>query len=119
MAGFNQSSGVANDQALGALVAWKGLDAAEELFTICKQPLSASAFDQALNRYVELVASPTLTGENRLIFLRKAMEIAKTDEQKVKILRTISQAGTFLSMMYASEFLNGSPAVRSAAVYAI
>ncbi|MDY5637948.1 MAG: DUF1080 domain-containing protein [Parabacteroides sp.] len=119
VAGFNQSSGVAKDQALGALVAWKGLDAAEELFTICKQPLSASAFDQALNRYVELVASPTLTGENRLIFLRKAMEIAKTDEQKVKILRTISQAGTFLSMMYASEFLNGSPAVRSAAVYAI
>ncbi|MGM9760076.1 MAG: DUF1080 domain-containing protein [Parabacteroides sp.] len=120
VAGFNQGTGVAKTQALGALVAWKGIEAADELFTICKQNPSADVFDQALNRYVELVSNPKFTGENRLIRLRNAMEIAKTDGQKVTILKKIAQAGTFLSMMYASEFLNaGNQDVRSAAVYAV
>lgn len=118
--GLESSSGAAKDAAFGALLDWKGIEAAEELFAVCKSSASGNVFNMALNRYVELVSSPALTGENRLLRLRKAMEIAKTAEQKVAVLKKIQQADTFLAMMYASEFLNDSDAaVRSAAAYAV
>lgn len=118
--GLNQGNGVAKDAAFGALLAWKGIEAADELFNVCKSSSSGNVFDMALKRYVQLVSNPKFTGENRLISLRKVMEIAKTNEQKVVILNQIQRAGTFLSMMYAAEFLDSSDAsVRSAAVYAV
>ena len=117
--GFNNGSGAAKDAAFAALLQWKGVEAAEELFAICKGNASADVFDKALNRYVELVSNRSFTGENRLLSLRKAMEIAKTNAQKVTILRNIQQAGTYLAMLYAAEFLDSSDKdVRSAAVYA-
>ena len=77
-------------------------------------------FDRALKRYVQLVSNPAFTRENRLLSLRKVMEIARTSEQKALILRQIQRADTFLALMYASEFLDSSDAaVRSAAVYAV
>lgn len=118
--GFKSGSGAAKEAALEALLDWKGIEAADELFAVCRSSASGDVFNKALNRYVELVSNPAYTGENRLLRLRKAMEIAKTNEQKVAILKRIQQTGTFLALMYASEFLDASDAaVRSAAVYAI
>ncbi len=117
--GLNSSSAQAKDAALAALLAWNGIEAADELFAICKTA-SGDVFNKALNRYVQLVSNPSFTGENRLLSLRKAMEIAKTNEQKITILRRIQQAGTYLSLLYAAEFLGESDAqVRSAAAYAV
>lgn len=118
--GLNEGSGAAKDAAFGALLAWKGQEAADELFAVCQSTSSEQVFDMALKRYVQLVSNPSITAENRLLSLRKIMEIAKTGEQKVLILRHIQQADTFLALMYASEFLDSKDAkVRSAAVYAI
>lgn len=118
--GFKENDGVAKEAVLEALLVWQGVDAADELFAICKSNSSAEVFDKALERYVQLVSNPAYTGENRLLRLRKAMEIARSDEQKVLILKEIQQTGTFLALMYASEFLDASDAgVRSAAVYAV
>lgn len=117
--GFNTGSGTAKDAALEALLAWKGYEVAEELFRVC-QNSSGQVFDAALNRYVELVSAPGRTGENRLLDLREAMAISKTNEQKVAILRQIQQTGTFQAFMYAAQFLDDSDAsVRSAATYAV
>lgn len=118
--GLNQGNGAAKDAAFGALLAWKGIEAADELYNVCKSSASGNVFDMALKRYVQLVSNPKFTGENRLISLRKVMEIAKTNEQRVVILNQIQRTGTFLALMYASEFLDSSDAsVRSAAVYAV
>lgn len=46
-----------------------------------------------------------VTGENRLLYMRKAMETARTDEQKRTILQQVQQAGTFPAMLYAGRFL--------------
>ena len=91
----------AKDAAFDALLVWKGFDAADALFAICKENPSAEVFDKALKRYVQLVSNPSFTGENRLLNLRNAMEIAKTNEQKVIILKEIQKTGTFLALMYA------------------
>ena len=73
-------------------------------------------FDKALNRYVELVSAPTRTGENRLLDLRDAMEIARTNEQKANILKQIQKTNTFQGLLYASKFLDASD---QAAAYAV
>ena len=118
--GLDSDRGVIKDAALAALLEWKGLEAAEPLFEVCKTASSDQVFNLALNRYVSLVADPSFTAENRLLRLRKVMEIARTSDQKATILRNIQQTGTFLGLMYASEFLgDADKQVRSAASYAV
>ncbi len=113
--GFKQGTGAAKDAAFEALLNWKGIEAADELFAICKDPAASSYFDRAIKAYVKLVSNPTFTGENRIISLRKAMEVAKTDEQKNLILGQIGRAGTFLGMLYAGEFLDNKGVQQTAA----
>ncbi|WP_102409574.1 DUF1080 domain-containing protein [Parabacteroides bouchesdurhonensis] len=113
--GYKNGNGAAKEAAFDALLSWQGIDAADELFAICKESSSGQHFDKALNRYVQLVSNPVFTGENRLLSLRKAMEIAKTDAQKVEILKQIEKTGTFLALLYAGEFLDQKPLQQAAA----
>ncbi len=113
--GFRSNTGVKRDAAFEALLNWKGIEVADELYTICKESPSSNYFDPALTTYVKLVSNPAFTGENRLLSLRKAMEIAKTDAQKIAILQQIENTGTFLGMLYAGEFLDQKPVQQAAA----
>lgn len=113
--GFRSNTGVKRDAAFEALLNWKGIEVADELYAICKENPSSNYFDPALTAYVNLVSNPAFTGENRLLSLRKAMEIAKTDAQKNAILQQIEKTGTFLGMLYAGEFLDQKPVQQAAA----
>ncbi|WP_308597509.1 family 16 glycoside hydrolase [uncultured Parabacteroides sp.] len=113
--GFRSNTGVKRDAAFEALLNWKGIEVADELYAICKENPSSNYFDPALTAYVKLVSNPAFTGENRLLSLRKAMEIAKTDAQKNAILQQIEKTGTFLGMLYAGEFLDQKPVQQAAA----
>lgn len=115
--GFRTSTGTGTprDAAFEALLNWNGIEVADELFAICKDASLSAYFDRAINAYINLVSNPVYTGENRLIGLRKAMEIAKTDEQKNAVLKRIEKIGTFLGMIYAGEFLDQKPVQQAAA----
>jgi HEAT repeat protein len=114
--GFDTESGPAKEAAFDALLAWKGLDVEEPLYNICKIPANSSYFDRALDAYITLASDDKrMTGDNRLIFLRKAMEVAKTDGQKNKILKNIGRTGTFPAMIYAGGFLDNNALKENAA----
>lgn len=113
--GFEKGSGAAKDAAFEALLNWEGVEVAGELYAICKDASSATYFDRALNGYVKLVSDPSFTAENRLLSLRNAMEIAKTDAQKIAILRQIERTNTFLGLLYAGEYLDQKPLQQAAA----
>ncbi|MDR0748866.1 MAG: DUF1080 domain-containing protein [Tannerellaceae bacterium] len=113
--GFRQGSGAAKEAAFEALLDWKGFEAAAELYAICRDASAASYFDKALAGYIKLVSSPSLTGENRMLGLRNALEAAKTGEQKNTILRQLGRTGTFLGMLLAGEFLDDKALQQSAA----
>lgn len=115
VSGFKKESGAAKDAAFQALLSWKGVEAADDLYAICKDASATAYFDRALTAYVKLVSDPVFTGENRLLSLRNAMEIAKTDAQKVAILRQIERTGTFLGLLYAGEFIDQKPLQQAAA----
>lgn len=113
--GFKSGRGEAKDAAFDALLTWKGKEVADELYAIAKDPSASAYFDRALKSYVTLVSDPAEKGENRLIGLRKAMDIAKTDVQKNEILRQVGRAGTFLGLLFAGEYLDNKPVQQSAA----
>jgi len=112
--GFNQDRGSAKDQAFEALLRWKGSETADALYSIAKDA-SSTYFDRAMEAYIRLVTNPSLSPENRLIGLRKAMEIAKTPAQKNRILNHIARTGTFTAMVYAGKYLDETPIQQSAA----
>jgi hypothetical protein len=113
--GFKNGSGVAKDAAFEALLTWRGGEVADELYSICQDPSSNAYFDRALDAYIKRVSNPSLTGENRLLGLRKAMDIAKTDVQKNAILQQVGRTGTFLGLLFAGEYLDEKPVQQSAA----
>ncbi|WP_280744193.1 MULTISPECIES: family 16 glycoside hydrolase [unclassified Parabacteroides] len=115
VAGFKQGSGSAKDAAFEAILGWKGVEVADELYAICKDKSASAYYDKAFAGYVKLASASTLSGENRLIRLRKAMEVAKTDDQKNTILRHTGRTGTFLGLLYAGEFLDSKPVQQAAA----
>ncbi|MDR3268950.1 MAG: DUF1080 domain-containing protein [Tannerella sp.] len=113
--GFEKSSGAAKDAAFNALLSWRGFEVADEIYAICKDASASSYFDRAITAYVELISNPALSGENRLIYLRKAFEIAKTDAQKNTILAQIGRTGTFLALLYAGDYVDNSALKEKAA----
>ncbi len=113
--GVGSTNASIGNAAFQALLQWPDNRAAEPLYDICRT--GDNRFDQALDRYVELSSSSELTGENRLIQLREAMEMAHTDRQRNVILKKIGDTGTFLAMIYAAQFID-TPALQQTAAKA-
>ncbi|MDR1258698.1 MAG: DUF1080 domain-containing protein [Tannerellaceae bacterium] len=113
--GFRQGSGASREAAFEALLAWKGAESADELYTICVDASASAYFDRALTAYVRSVSTnAALTGESRYLNLRKAMEIARTNEQTNTILRQIGRTGSFRALLYAGGFLDDKPVQQAA-----
>ncbi|MDD3063106.1 MAG: DUF1080 domain-containing protein [Massilibacteroides sp.] len=113
--GFKNGKGAAKDAAFEALLAWPGGEVTDELYAICRDVSSSSYFNRALEAYITRVSSASLTGENRLLGLREAMAIAKTDAQKNEILRQVGRTGTFSGLLFAGEYLDEKTVQQSAA----
>ncbi|MDL2213180.1 DUF1080 domain-containing protein [Bacteroides sp. OttesenSCG-928-E20] len=113
--GFHTEKAQAKEQAFDALLRWNGLETTDALYDICKDPAASAYFGRAIEAYIRLAASPKLTGENRLIGLRKAMEVAKTPEQKNTILRHVARANTFTALVFAGRYLDEAPVQQAAA----
>ncbi|WP_346843224.1 family 16 glycoside hydrolase [Parabacteroides sp. PF5-6] len=116
--GFKAGRGVAKDEAFEALLQWQGPEVADELYTIATDKDASSYFDRALAAYIRLVSNPSITAENRVLQLRKAMGIAKTDDQKRTVLRQVQRAGTFQGLIFAGRYLDDK-AVQEAAAQAV
>ena len=111
--GCNKNTGAAKTAAVEALMSWKGIEAAEYLFEIAKG--SGDLANRLLTRYVNLIASSSMTGENKLLRLRKAMDIAKSDDVRSLVLQKVEGTGTYLAMLYAAEYLDNKPVQQPAA----
>jgi len=112
---LNASNANMRDAAFSALLGWKDQRACEELLNICRTATDNQKFEQALKRYVELASDATLTGENRLILLRHALEAAKTDDQRNAILSQVEKTGTFQALMLAGKYLDNRALQQTAA----
>ncbi|MDO5570501.1 MAG: DUF1080 domain-containing protein [Bacteroidales bacterium] len=96
----------AKQSAFSALTEWNGFEAAEPLYNICKTSKNDEEFNKAFDAYTAKVSAASMPGEEKLIFLRKALEIAKNKAQKAVILNKIQGTNTFLGLMTAGKYLD-------------
>ena len=117
--GFESGDAAAKEQALTALLSWKGLGAMDELYKIAKAGDAAYA-GKALDGFVSRVAASGATPELKQIMLTEAMDIASTPARKATILKKMGDTGTLQAMVLAGNYLNSTdPAVQQAAVNVI
>lgn len=112
--GFYSTDQTTRPTAFEALTRWSDFAATESLFAICKADPSGTYFDQALRSYTSKINPSKNTNDQKLLLLRRALEIAKTNEQKNEIIKEIGKTGTFLAMITASEFLDNTALQQSA-----
>ncbi|GHT80654.1 hypothetical protein FACS189467_3340 [Bacteroidia bacterium] len=113
---FADENGRAKEAAFQALLDWNGLEVRDEMYKIAQ---STSAYsDKALDRYIQLASDDRLTGENQRLQLTQALEIARTDAQKNKILEQLGKTNSFLGLRLAAQYLD-APAVQQSAALAV
>ncbi|MDR1356953.1 MAG: hypothetical protein LBJ58_04705 [Tannerellaceae bacterium] len=116
VSGFRQSAGESKDAAFEALLLWKGAESTDELYAICEDVSAPSYFDRALAAYTRAVpANSTLSADERYLALRKAIDIAHTNEQRSAILRQIGRTGSYQALLYAGSLLDDKSVQRPAA----
>ncbi|MGV3588732.1 MAG: DUF1080 domain-containing protein [Adhaeribacter sp.] len=101
--------------AFAALGRWNDFSAANELINIAQANTGSPYFDQALRAYVRQVSSAKFPGEQKLLLLTKALEIAQTNEQKNLILREVGRSHTYLSLLTAAKYLDDASLQQTAA----
>jgi len=95
-----------NDAAFEALTNWSNALAMPALLDLAKN--NPQYFDKALTSYVSKAITSKDKPEQKLISLRNALDIAKTEEQKSNIITQIGKTETFLGLITAAKFLDDS-----------
>ena len=104
--GINSGNPDLKEAAFESLIHWNGDLATPQLFKIAADNPSGPYFDKALTTFIAKVQSSGNTPEQKLLLLRKACKIAKTPEQKTKIINEIAKTGTFLGLITAGILLD-------------
>jgi len=112
---FSTENGNGKDAAFQALLDWKGFDAADKLYAICKDASASVYFDRALDRYIQLVSDPQLKGDDRRLYLTNAMNIAENDSHKNAIIKQLGNTGTYTGLILAGQYLNEKSVAQAAA----
>ncbi|WP_221394198.1 family 16 glycoside hydrolase [Dyadobacter sp. NIV53] len=115
---FNSGDAATKKAAIGSLSTWIDASAANELLAIAKKTTDAEELNSALNGYVAAISKSAKTPVNKVIMLREAMSLAKTDDQKELILKELPKYKTFNAMLFAGEYLDNA-AVQQAAAQAV
>ncbi len=99
-----------------ALSAWKDPKSAESLFKACQVMNGTSYFETALNGYIKLASDASFTKDQKLLMLRRAMEVSKSNTQKAHILQDASSCKTFLALVFAGKYLDDTALQSDAAM---
>ncbi|MGL4292326.1 MAG: DUF1080 domain-containing protein [Bacteroidales bacterium] len=101
-----QTEGQTQMAAIEALCEWDNTDALEPLYTLCSDANYESHAARAWDAYVSKVNKSAFTKEKKLIFLRKALSVAKTNEQRRKVLQQLRKTDVYPAIFVAADYLN-------------
>jgi HEAT repeat protein len=103
---FEQGDAPTKQAAVTALSQWADVSAAPELFLISKQAADAGLKNQALRGYVAAISKSDYPADEKIIYLRDAMEVAQTVPQKRLILVEAANNKTFPALVFISKYLD-------------
>jgi HEAT repeat protein len=103
---FNTGDAATKQAAVVALSQWANVSAAPELLLISKETTDAGLKNQALRGYIAAIGKSDYPADEKVIYLRDAMEVAQTVPQKQLILEQVSNNKTFPALVFVSEYLD-------------
>ena len=112
---FNTGDAASKKAAIGALSNWMDASASSELLAIAKKTTDADELNSALTGYVAAISKASKTPAIKVIMLRDAMSLAKTDAQKELILKELPKYKTFNALLFAGKYLDNAAVQQSAA----
>lgn len=101
--------------AISALSAWTDASAANELLAIARKTSDSDDFNAAITGYVSAASKAQKTPANKVIMLREALALAKTDTQKEAILKELARNRTFNALLLAGKYLDNAGTQQAAA----
>jgi HEAT repeat protein len=117
---FRSNNSDTRAAALDALSLWNDEAAILPLYYIAASDPAGSYFDKALTAYFKKTEASNNTPEQKLLMLRKALDIARSPGQKASIINQIGKTGAFIGLLTAGKFLDDhNESVQQAAVQAV
>jgi hypothetical protein len=92
--------------AVMALSQWANTGAAPELLSISKGTQDAGLRDLAIHGYVEMISKSSYPDDEKVVYLRDAMEAAQTVPQKKLILEEVGNDKTFPALVFVSQYMD-------------
>jgi hypothetical protein len=101
--------------ALVALASWADAEAMDVLFAIAENDSNQENADKALEGYINLIKTTPAQNEGKVLMLRKALEVAKSNTNKQLVLRQLGQYPTFQALLVAGSHLDDAAVQQQAA----
>ncbi|HJY23981.1 MAG TPA: DUF1080 domain-containing protein, partial [Hanamia sp.] len=112
---FNNGDPATKKAALNALSEWSDSSAANVLYNIGLETSNGEYLDIALKGLIRSINKGTFPDAEKLLMLRKAMDIAKTTMQKQIILKEVGKNSTFPALIFAGNYLDDASLQQEAA----
>ncbi|MGZ3835430.1 MAG: 3-keto-disaccharide hydrolase, partial [Mucilaginibacter sp.] len=103
---FDQGDAPTKDAVVTALSQWIDVSAAPELFRISKETTDAGLKNKALRGYVAMISKSDYPADEKIIYLRDAMEVAQTVPQKRLILQESANNKTFPALVFIARYMD-------------
>ncbi len=101
---YNSDAGL-KEICFDALAGWIDHSASYALFDICSSD-DKSYLRPAFEGYIRQVTSADISGEQKLLLLRKIMPYAESPDMKVKVLTNISDIHSLPALMFAAQYFD-------------
>src|SRR5262249_1259987 len=105
-AAYDKGDAATQKGAVMALSAWNNTSAGPELLSISNKAQDAGIKDMALRGFVDMVSKSSYPDDEKVIYLRDAMDAAQTVQQKRMILEEIGNDKTFPALVFVSKYLD-------------
>lgn len=112
---FQNGDAATQNAALSALSNWTDASAASELYKIGKSTTDAGYLDQAVSGYLKTAGRVNQTPTQKVLMLRKALDMAKTSAQKESVLKELVRNRTFNALILAGNYLDDAQLQQTAA----
>jgi HEAT repeat protein len=104
--------------AVTALAGWANNSAIRELLHIGQSTKDPGVQNHVFNGLVKSIGQSDYPAEEKVIFLRAAMDIARTDDQRNQVLEELSNNKTYDALIFVGNFLD-DPHLQTAASAAV
>ena len=109
---LNSSDAITKKAAVKALLLWKSEDVLPYLYDFISS--SNENIDAAFATYLSKVNTASIPNDQKLLLIRRLEPFVKSEKQTIQIIEAAGKIKTFLSLMFASSYMDDEPYAQAA-----